>query len=246
MALPSTFVTTSRDILYSTDDHTSSSFVITRYNTSNAGGPANIFLGSDNSLDNRPTNSSHVESGASFANCTIEPKFVESEVHCEGLECQVKRMRESTPYDAASWYWNETPIANSGYWDNLVLGLPIAITAGFEAASTPTEYYLSGAESYPFMQGKDSGVALHTVPIRDLERRFGTIFNTYWLSSLTGPWSLGDLGRWETLNKKVPSSCRKKMSCFVTGHIAFILRQLLLQLPKGSRSMFAIFGGLSC
>jgi hypothetical protein len=156
---------------------------------------SNIFLGS--LYDTDPNGLGPGGNGISLANCTIEPVFVESTVTCKGLSCGVKKMRRGEPYaKGTSKFWATdlmvSPITDD--FDMFTQSLPFAIPGQYENGlqSTPTVRYIGGEEDYPFTTFVGQ-VSLYTTPIDDFLRRFGTIGNTCWLSSMVAQFSTGNL-----------------------------------------------------
>ena len=146
------------------------------------------------------------QTGMSFANCTLEPAFVESVVECKGTACGVTRMRKAAAYSNTSYFWNSDLMnsENTEYFDMFSQEIAFAIPGYYQSnfESTPTEVYLNGNESYSFASNGDGQVSLYKfvspgskarflylllldrVPIDDLARRFATITNTYWQASM--------------------------------------------------------------
>ena len=107
-----------------------------------------IFLGSQYTVDNMGT------LGMSFANCTMEPVFVECKASCTGRTCAVTKMRRAQPPDTKSAFWANDLMSGytTDYFDGFSQELPFATPGMFSqySQSTPTEVYLSGEESYPY------------------------------------------------------------------------------------------------
>ena len=101
-------------------------------------------------------------------------------------------MRESAPYETDS-VLGSLPTEQELVALGLMQGLLVATRAYFAYTLLPMEYYMLGSGSYPFVENDSNGVALHAMPIRDLERRSGTIFNKYWLSCMAARSSIDSL-----------------------------------------------------
>jgi hypothetical protein len=173
---------------------------------------SNILLGSLYDPDKAGPN------GISLANCTIKPVFVESTVTCKGSSCRVTKMRQGEPYANQSDFWSTDLMTSSltGFFDEFSQNLPFAIPGLYEAGtqSTPTEMYLGGNEAYPFAASIGQ-ISLYKTPIEDFSRRFSTIVNTYWLSSMVAQSSTGTIQ-----NTPVPQVLRPCtggiLQCFIS------------------------------
>ncbi|PVH89609.1 hypothetical protein DL98DRAFT_647344 [Cadophora sp. DSE1049] len=138
-----------------------------------------VLLSRSGSDLNTPQNITNI----TMIKCSMTPTFVETSIKCQGRDCRVDRIRDSTAPHPPS-----VPLSQgiSQIWTLFSTGLAEAsgVTSVF---STPTEHYISGQTDFPFANGMEM-VSLYNTSLTELSTNLAQVINTYWLASLS-PWA---------------------------------------------------------
>ena len=117
--------------------------------------------------------------GLELFNCSLAVARVESDISCDGISCNAKRMRRSE-VDTRSLYtmpftWTE--------YENMLLFLPFVAGIMRLQPPSPIDQYMLGSNS-PIMAGNAVAPDFSGVTGQTFSKRLTTIFNTVWQSSL--------------------------------------------------------------